>query len=165
MSGLLDQAGVRGPYVLLGHSLGGQFAEYFAARHPGQVAGLILEESRPADFARRCVAARLEPCAPAPALTRLMPPGAQAEVAAMALTATEVESAGRLAGKPVLVLSRPLEPQPTPPARLWRQAQIGLAARYPGAQRRVAPGGGHYVHKDQPLWFAAAVGDFLAGAR
>lgn len=44
LSGLLAQSGVAGPLILVGHSLGGLFAEYYAAKHPDQIAGLILED-------------------------------------------------------------------------------------------------------------------------
>jgi pimeloyl-ACP methyl ester carboxylesterase len=39
---LLDRAGERGPYVLVGHSTGGSYAMSYAARHPEQVAGMVL---------------------------------------------------------------------------------------------------------------------------
>ncbi|WP_329230051.1 alpha/beta hydrolase [Streptomyces sp. NBC_01460] len=39
---LLRAAGVPGPYVLVGHSLGGAYARHFAHRHPADVAGLLL---------------------------------------------------------------------------------------------------------------------------
>jgi pimeloyl-ACP methyl ester carboxylesterase len=39
---LLDRAGENGPYVLVGHSLGGDHAMVYAARHPEQVAGMVL---------------------------------------------------------------------------------------------------------------------------
>ncbi|MEV4106639.1 alpha/beta hydrolase [Nonomuraea sp. NPDC049695] len=39
--GLLRAADVPGPYVLVGHSLGGLHARRFAQRHPDQVAGLV----------------------------------------------------------------------------------------------------------------------------
>jgi len=38
-------AGEHGPYVLVGHSTGGTFALSFAARYPGQVAGMVLLDS------------------------------------------------------------------------------------------------------------------------
>ncbi|GLY74290.1 alpha/beta fold hydrolase [Actinoallomurus iriomotensis] len=39
---LLETAGVPGPYLLAGHSLGGAYARHFAQRFPDAVAGLLL---------------------------------------------------------------------------------------------------------------------------
>lgn len=39
---LLDRAGITGPLVLVGHSLGGFHAKLFAATYPARVAGLVL---------------------------------------------------------------------------------------------------------------------------
>jgi pimeloyl-ACP methyl ester carboxylesterase len=41
---LLQNAAVPGPYVLVGHSYGGLVMRIFAARHTGEVAGLVLIE-------------------------------------------------------------------------------------------------------------------------
>jgi pimeloyl-ACP methyl ester carboxylesterase len=41
---LLRQAGVPPPFVLVGHSFGGLVMRLFAARHPGEIAGLVLIE-------------------------------------------------------------------------------------------------------------------------
>jgi pimeloyl-ACP methyl ester carboxylesterase len=42
---LLERANIPGPYVLAGHSLGGLYAMIFAARHPADVAGMVLLDS------------------------------------------------------------------------------------------------------------------------
>src|SRR4051794_32110394 len=39
---LLDRAGERGPYVLVGHSIGGNYAMTYATRYPEQIAGMVL---------------------------------------------------------------------------------------------------------------------------
>lgn len=41
----LRKAGVKGPYLLVGHSIGGLHAQVFASRYPGDVAGLVLVSS------------------------------------------------------------------------------------------------------------------------
>jgi pimeloyl-ACP methyl ester carboxylesterase len=49
---LLGIAGVAGPYVLVGHSLGGEYALAYADAYPADVAGLVLvEASHPDGFA------------------------------------------------------------------------------------------------------------------
>lgn len=42
LKSLLTAAEIRPPYVLVGHSLGGLFAELYARTHPGDVAGLVF---------------------------------------------------------------------------------------------------------------------------
>jgi pimeloyl-ACP methyl ester carboxylesterase len=163
--GMLKASGVAGPYVIAGHSLGGLYAEYFAAAHPSEVAGLILEETRPADFTQRCEAAKISMCVATPAMARFMPKGAQAEVAALAATVAEVAAIKRQAAKPVLVLSRPTGPAAKPFDALWTEAQGDLAALYAGSRHLTAPAGGHYIHRDQREWFMGCVNDFLARIR
>ncbi len=163
--GLLKASGVKGPYVIAGHSLGGLYAEYFAAHHPGEVAGLILEDSRPADFTRRCQAAKLPLCVIPPILERFMSNGARAELAGLDDTLAQVAAVVRPLPKPVLVLSHPVGPNAKPFDALWKAAQADLAARYPGSRHLTAPAGGHYIHKDQGAWFVSRVADFLAPMR
>jgi pimeloyl-ACP methyl ester carboxylesterase len=42
---LLGNAGIPGPYVIVGHSFGGLYAQLYAARYAEQVAGVVLVES------------------------------------------------------------------------------------------------------------------------
>lgn len=42
---LLEKAGVRPPYVLVGHSYGGILARLYALTYPSEVSGMVLEES------------------------------------------------------------------------------------------------------------------------
>lgn len=160
LSALLVQSGVRGPYFVLGHSLGGLFAEYFAAQHAGEVQGLILEESRPADFATRCQSAALRGCTPPAALMAMTPKGAQAEWAALSTTTREV---GRVSPstRPTLIMSRPLPHAPSAWEAFWAAEQANLAARFENGMQVIAPSGGHYLHRDAADWFVASVSAFM----
>jgi pimeloyl-ACP methyl ester carboxylesterase len=43
---LLTNAGIAGPYVLVGHSLAGKNVRIFAQQHPDEVAGMVLVDAR-----------------------------------------------------------------------------------------------------------------------
>jgi pimeloyl-ACP methyl ester carboxylesterase len=47
---LLDAAGERGPFILVGHSWGGFFANNFALNHHDYVAGLVILDGTPPDM-------------------------------------------------------------------------------------------------------------------
>ncbi|MGW7573411.1 alpha/beta fold hydrolase [Streptomyces sp. NPDC054765] len=50
---LLRTAAIPGPYLLVGHSLGGAYARHYARRFPGEVAGLLLLDPFHEDLAVR----------------------------------------------------------------------------------------------------------------
>ncbi|MBB3069250.1 pimeloyl-ACP methyl ester carboxylesterase [Paenibacillus baekrokdamisoli] len=43
----LEKEGINGPYLLVGHSLGGMYARLFAQTYPDKVTGLVLIDARP----------------------------------------------------------------------------------------------------------------------
>lgn len=159
LNALLEGSGVKGPYIVLGHSLGGLYAEAFAERYPDKVAGLVLEEARPSTFTAQCQAALGKACDMPKFLEVVMPAGARKEIASLQAVDAQVQAMPRLTAKPVLVLSRPTNDKPMD--RLWGQAQSDLAASYAGSRHMTAPGGGHYIHVDQQAWFLQAVTDFM----
>ena len=55
-----SRAGERGPYLLVGHSLGGLFVRRYAKAYPGEVAGLLLLDSSHEDARRYAVPEILE---------------------------------------------------------------------------------------------------------
>ena len=50
---LLTQAGIAGPYVLVGHSFGGLYVRTYAAAYPGEVAGMVLVDATHPDLWKR----------------------------------------------------------------------------------------------------------------
>ena len=50
LKALLDAASIPGPYVIVGHSLGGLNAQVFAAKYPKDVAGIVLLDPPPLSF-------------------------------------------------------------------------------------------------------------------
>lgn len=73
----LAALGVRGPYVPVGHSMGGLTARAFAALYPGEIAGVVLVDARDLGIAAhtREVFPEQGPVSAAPTLAeRLVPP-------------------------------------------------------------------------------------------
>jgi len=50
LDSILSAKNVKGPIILVGHSLGGLYAQYYQDKHPDQVSGMILVDSRPPEF-------------------------------------------------------------------------------------------------------------------
>jgi pimeloyl-ACP methyl ester carboxylesterase len=50
LKALLEKAGIPGPYVLVGHSLGALNMQVFASKYPDDVAGLVLLDPPPLSF-------------------------------------------------------------------------------------------------------------------
>jgi pimeloyl-ACP methyl ester carboxylesterase len=44
---LLDSASMAGPFVLVGHSVGGLYVRYYAAKYPDRLVGIVLVEASP----------------------------------------------------------------------------------------------------------------------
>jgi pimeloyl-ACP methyl ester carboxylesterase len=53
---LLEEAHIGGPYILVGHSMGGMLVRIFADQHPEEVAGIVLVDSAHPDMGSRLLA-------------------------------------------------------------------------------------------------------------
>jgi pimeloyl-ACP methyl ester carboxylesterase len=139
------------PYLLVGHSLGGHVVRSFAARHPGDVVGMVLADARPED---------LFPELPALFLTRLAelaPEDAERARRADALVRTLPD----LGGLPLAVITHGradwipgtfgLARSDLDQAELaWERHQARLAAKSSRARFCVAAASGHMIPVDQP---------------
>ena len=75
---LLVTSGIKGPYVLVGHSLGGAYVQRYAQRFPDEVAALVLLDSAKlqTEFAKRAQAFGMTVAAYDPFLTAARAPQA-----------------------------------------------------------------------------------------
>ena len=181
---LLRAARVPGPYVLVGHSLGGLFVRLYASTYPDEVAGLVLVDSSHEDqFVRLRALLTPEQWATVErmALARLELPGYPElewlDVEASFDQVRRAAAARPLRPLPLVVLSRGRAPDGgrgpggVPPEalaaqeRLWQELQASLAALTPGARHVVATQSGHYVQLQQPGLVIAAIREVVAAAR
>jgi pimeloyl-ACP methyl ester carboxylesterase len=166
---LLRNAGIPGPYVLVGHSLGGLNQRLFASEHPNDVVGLVLVDGLPEDR-ERLFQAILSPASwtEYQASLRQSPEGA-----ALSISSEESRVAAPLPDIPLLVLThgRPEWPEALPAAqrdqleRTWQALQMELAYRTRQGILIVAHESGHYIQKDQPDLVVAAVRQAVMAAR
>lgn len=164
LHGLLRETGVPGPYVLVGHSLGGLIAEYYAAQYPQDVAGLVFDDARASDFQLRCIATLgAEHCADpwwVKYVLVLARPQAR-EFSALEATEAQVRDLQVTPRVPALVLSAGIlkRGDGNDFLKVWHQSQYGLAERY-GARQVTFDDSAHFLHTEQPARFIELVGGF-----
>jgi pimeloyl-ACP methyl ester carboxylesterase len=152
---LLEGAAIPGPYVLVGHSIGGTFVRLYASLYPDDVAGLVLVDATHEDQFTR-----LEDMVP-PELLEMVTQGDNAEgidVETSLAQVAEARATTPLQPMPLIVLSAgqsdpaifpegwPLEETDL----LHLELQEDLASLVPGARLIVAEQSTHYIHQTQP---------------
>jgi pimeloyl-ACP methyl ester carboxylesterase len=156
----LHQRGVSPPYVLVGHSLGGLYMQYFARNYPDEVAGLVLVDST--HWNQRLVMGAPNETQEAPrhrTTVVFMSFIARRELANSTLAGGQVRASPAAADIPTMVLSSTgALLGETPAARaLGAQLQEEIAADFPRAQHIRVEASGHYIQKDRPDVVIAAI--------
>ncbi len=156
---LLSRADLHPPFILVGHSLGGLYAQMFGRLHPSEVAGMVLLDSSSTE-------------APAALKTRAkLVPGSVdfLEEAGVVASNREVREAGPFPAIPLTIIAAT---DHGPYFRRWEPTltslQQQLATLSPRATLVVATGSGHDVATDRPALVVAAVqtmADLTSGAR
>ena len=175
---LVQAAGERGPYVLVGHSFGGLIVRLYASLRPRLVVGLVL-----VDALAEGVKTRLTPeqWTVYDNLNMQTPPELVSyrglEIMAFDATMAQVRHAAAvtpLRPMPLVVLSKGL-PFDFPPdlslefsnaaESAWTGAQNDLARLLPGARQVTATQSGHYIQQDQPELVVEAVRQVVEAVR
>ena len=166
---LLARAGERGPFVFVGHSLGGAYGRVFAAAYRDEIAGLVLVDAFNPDLQE----ARIHPLlGPLRGEYDAVLDGLRAHVTAvdsLDWTASEIQlRRSSVAGLPVEVLVAPRYEPRLDEATNAAIADAWLAAfesLSPGrVTHTVAWGAGHDVHLDRPDLVIASVRRIVARA-
>jgi pimeloyl-ACP methyl ester carboxylesterase len=185
---LLQNAGIEGPYILVGHSLGGLNMQIFADLYPGQVAGAVLLDPPPLDWllgknypelrelffeqARQLTSA-------AEAARRSADPEEKKRAGFFEMTASESsEMMGRSAPRaaaigsfgdlPLTVIAA-TRPNPLFGAsaeayqRFWIEQSEALSRKSTRGRFIRAEGSGHHIHLDAPQIVLDAVREMIKG--
>ena len=164
---LLYRAGVAPPYILVGHSLGGIYMEWFARNHREEVAGLVLEDARHSQVTQKCLARRMKDCVPSAKELARMNPTMRSEIGESS-KAPQVSIAKGLEDLPITVLTGARRSGDTPNdiawTKLWGETQRSLGSESTRRRQIVFSDSGHYVHLDQSAAFIDALRDMIRRA-
>ena len=155
---LLTTAGVPGPYLLVGHSIGGLFTVLYARTYPDEVAGMVLVDATPPAFGSLLPPASLtllKASLNAPSSI----PGYAFEGYDLDDILSSIEAAPALRSTPSTLLFAGKPQEVADPAALallkdvavvQDQARAQLTASIPGARTQLVPDATHYVHVERP---------------
>jgi len=152
------------PYVLVGHSLGGLYMQYFARNFPGDVAGLLLIDSTHWRQGLKVDSTADTPYQSRTAVTLYMPLVMRRELGDSAAAGLEVNGSPSAGAIPTIVLSstRAGTNQTAEQRSEAVDLQNNIAADFPGARHVFVENSGHYIQRDQPGVVIEAIRD-LAG--
>ncbi|HAZ60547.1 MAG TPA: hypothetical protein DCY89_03120 [Gammaproteobacteria bacterium] len=183
---LMKASEIAGPWVLVGHSFGGFTVRYLAARHPAEVAALLLVES--STPTTEVVASRgprrASPLVEQPKVSAAGMPRTREEVASYLNTRRKailtqmdelkhfhassqaVQQAGPVPDVPLIVLERgrrlwPVGTEGDAAEQAWHDAQAELVRLTPQGQLRTIPDVGHSPHVDRPEVVVAAIRELV----
>lgn len=147
----LEKAGVKPPYVLVGHSFGGIYVRVFAEMYPKEVVALVLlDPSQESfnDWLKKNQPARLKDVQ---AQIAKAPEGIRAEDEATDTSYAEARAAKVPAGILVILLSATEdETMPADARKLWIDKHKEWIATVPGAKHIVVEKTGHFIQAQQP---------------
>ncbi len=159
---LLVNANVPGPYILVGHSLGGYHVRLFASQYPDEVAGMVLvDSSHPDQWSQ--ITAVLPPESPDEPSSlkefRTVPPASLPEKMDILASAVQVRATESLGDLPLVVLSHSptahvfsnLSPEVAEKVeQVWQNLQNDLAGLSSNSTHIIATKAGHYISVDEP---------------
>jgi pimeloyl-ACP methyl ester carboxylesterase len=148
----LQRRGIAPPYVLVGHSLGGLYMQYFARRYADEVTGLVLVDSTHWDQQLRMGASLPDPAKTRGTVMLFMPWIARREFTDSARAGEQVHASPHAQHVPTIVLSSTGALRGETPALRTEAARLqeDIVADFPGARHVRVDGSGHYIQADQP---------------
>ncbi|MGQ0646158.1 MAG: alpha/beta fold hydrolase [Gemmatimonadaceae bacterium] len=170
---LMDASNERGPFVLVGHSLGGAFVRIFAATHPNEVVGLVLVDAvHEREFEAIAEILTSEQRAAGAGMRPVSPEGLDIEA-----VLRELRRIPRPTHYPTVVVARgrPLAADEMP--RSWtsdqrqrrealrRELQEDLVRTATYGRLLVATASGHFVHHEEPELVVGAIRELVDSQR
>jgi pimeloyl-ACP methyl ester carboxylesterase len=147
----LQKAGIKPPYVLVGHSLGGPYVRVFANMYPNEVAGLVLVD--PSQEAFHSWTKTNPPPGFKEEMAKIAtaPESLRNEYAAVDATYEQARTAKIPAGIPVTLISAAQdESMPAEARKVWTEKHKEWIQKVPGGKLVIAEKSGHFVQAQEP---------------
>jgi pimeloyl-ACP methyl ester carboxylesterase len=143
----LQTRDIGGPFILVGHSIGGLYVQAFARNHPEETAGIVLIDA----------ASPLEPPGAFVSTVPPMPGSTEAaEEAGVAPSVATLMSGPALPSVPMVVMSATHHGVSPEREALWLDIQRRTAALSPQG-RLIVVDSGHFIQDDHPDAVVAAI--------
>lgn len=182
LDAVLESLAIRGPIVLVGHSLGGVYVRSYAARHMERVAGMVLVDStheaqRPVLRERYSLIKRVRLALTIPQLIlrpRRWREGAdrrsiirEYRMFTRLRAADQALTLGALGGRPLIVLTRGPEDDADAAGLwlAWRDLHRDLARLSANSHHIISRSSDHYLNKGDPELVISAIGEVVSSAR
>jgi pimeloyl-ACP methyl ester carboxylesterase len=162
----LQSAGIKPPYVLVGHSLGATFVRVFAGLYPTEVAGMVLVD--PSQEAFHMWVKTNQPAALKEEEAKLAkaPQGMRDEYSAIDAVYEQAAAAKLPAGVPITLLTATqADLIPAEPRRLWSEKQKEWIDKVPGGKHILAEKSGHFIQAQEPALVIEAVRQVIQQSR
>ena len=177
---LLVNAHVPGPYILVGHNLGGFNARLYASQYPDEVAGLVLVDAFHPDYPSEALAGLPAETPDEPERLRLLRSlltesemGSSEAAIDFNPSAEQVRAVSRLGDLPLVVVTRSpawrvpdLPPDITETLdQIWQDTQVDLARLSSKSTHIIAPESGYSTPLEDPQLVIDAILKVIAEAR
>lgn len=148
----LGKAGIKPPYILVGHSYGGLYVLKYAEMYPKEIAGIVLVDSRPANFTRSCNRLNLGNCSIPFLVQSLQAPHDKLEIRGIPETEDTAPAPSSLGTIPVTVISStvPNHGYSKKYQAHWITQQRNFSETLKNGRFVSALGARHKIHKDRP---------------
>jgi hypothetical protein len=159
---LLQNKGLKPPYILVGHSLGGLYMQLFARRYPEEVSALVLVDSTHPRQLDGEGAIKKQPFLVRVIIEALVTGSAKEELDLVYQTGKQVLDLPTFSNRPVFVLSasKPLE-ETSKMADYANEKRKDIARLYPGS-KQIWVDSGHGIPLEKPESVVFAIREALA---
>jgi len=154
----LQKAGIKPPYVMVGHSFGGIYVRVFADMYPNEVAGLVLIDPSQESFNDWLIKNQPDRLKAAESNMANAGEGVKAEYASVDTSYSQARVAKVPKGIPVTLLTATEdESMPAEARKLWIEKHKEWSATVPGSKHVVVEKASHFIQAQQPAVVIEAI--------